>query len=53
MEEEKKGEKYMIVHVTYDKPLCLILNGHRIRKHMFDHMLVQNLGTDTLPMKFS
>ena len=59
MEEEKKGEKYMIVYVTYDivyvtydivyvtydKPLCLILNRHRIHKHMFDQMLVQNLGT--------
>lgn len=53
MEEEKKGEKYMIVYVTYDKPLCLTLNRHQINKHMFDQMLVQNLGTtDTVPMKF-
>jgi len=54
MEEEKKGEKYMTVYVTYDKPLCSILNRHRIHKHMFDQMLVQNLGTtDMVPMKFS
>ena len=53
MEEEKKGEKYTIVNITYDKPLCLTLNRHQINKHMFDQMLVQNLGTtDMVPMIF-
>jgi hypothetical protein len=44
----------MRVYATYDKPLCLILNTHRIHKHMFDQILVQNLGTtDMVTMKFS
>jgi len=44
----------MIVYVTYDKPLRLILNRHQIHKHIFDQMLVRNLGTtDMAPVKFS
>jgi len=34
---EERG-KDMIVYVTYDKPLCLILNKHRIHKHVWPNV---------------